>query len=281
MNMRELISEVERYGVAAPPPGTIRRWAYEGLISRPTSYGKKGQQGGRFSSWPPETVEQILVISILRNSNLPWGTSVKGWPRTKKGKAKTTVSNEMLFKVKSMVAQFYASISVNDPPPPDQNGMFELLEPVKFPAGGYMYGGFATHPVFIAWVTTLEKIRHNKPLHKPIRVVFNWRHHLIGEKETKLKYDGITVEPCKCEVVSCSVGEFTREAHIAVYGKEPIDWAKAKREGATIPLERFVEVRQDVEGQQVIMQDTFTKTTIALKKADRAEWGPPPWENDD
>jgi hypothetical protein len=74
------------------------------------------------------------------------------------------------------------------------------------------------------------------------------------------------VEPCKCEMVSCSVGKFTREAYIAVYGKEPIDWAKAKREGATIPLERFVEVRQDVEGQQVMMQDPFIKKRSHSKK---------------
>ena len=89
------------------------------------------------------------------------------------------------------------------------------------------------------------------------------------------------MELCKCEVVSSSVGEFTREAYIAVYEEEPIDWAQAKLDGATIPLERFIEVRQDVEGQQVIMQDPFTKTTIAPKKADREEWGPRPWENDD
>jgi hypothetical protein len=127
-----------------------------------------------------------------------------------------------------------------------------------------------------------NRVEHYVPLHPSVvSAISEVLGHDFGEKETKLKYDGITVEPCKCEMVSCSVGEFTREAYIAVYGKEPIDWAKAKQEGATIPLERFVEVRRDVEGQQVIMQDTFTKTTIALKKADRAKWGPPPWENDD
>jgi hypothetical protein len=44
-----------------------------------------------------------------------------------------------------------------------------------------------------------------------------------------LKYDGITVESGECEIVSFSVGEFTREAWKKQLGIEPIDWEEARR----------------------------------------------------
>jgi hypothetical protein len=93
-----------------------------------------------------------------------------------------------------------------------------------------MYGGYATHPVFAAWVTKLEKIRRNKPLDKPLHVIFNWRFHLVGEQDVKLQYDGITVKKSKCEMVGVSVGEYNPEAWKKQFGTEPIDWEKAKRE---------------------------------------------------
>ena len=33
-----------------------------------------------------------MVVSILRNSNLPWGTSVKGWLRLKKERRKRSLT---------------------------------------------------------------------------------------------------------------------------------------------------------------------------------------------
>ena len=55
------------------PEGTLRRWVHDGIIPRPTSvYKGKGGGSGRFSDWPLETVEQTVVIYVLRHRDTAW-----------------------------------------------------------------------------------------------------------------------------------------------------------------------------------------------------------------
>jgi hypothetical protein len=285
MDTDELVAELEKILGIRIPRGTLSRWVSEGLISGPTPYGVKGQRGGRFSSWLPETVEDAAVIYTLRNRDLPWGKTTKGWPTTKRGTYRTTISTKMLLKAKEMVKHLYASVNKSKIEASDFNDLFHLLKPVTLlPKGGEMFGGDAVHPVFTTWVTTLEKIRHNEPLFKPSEVVFNWRFYLVhegAEESVQLKYDGVTVKPSKCETVSFSVGEYTREAWKQQFGTEPIDWEEARREGrVTIFDKRFVKIQGDGEHRQVIWRDPFTRIMIAIKKkAEPSEWGAPPWEN--
>jgi hypothetical protein len=285
MDTDELVAELEKILDVRIPKGTLRRWAWEGLISGPTPYGRKGQRGGCFYSWPSETVEDAAVIYTLRNSDLPWGETIRGWPTTKNGTEIKTISKKMLLETKKIVKHLYASVNKEEFESADFNDVLLLSKAVKVPKG-YMFGSFATHPIFISWVTTLEKIRKNKPLRKPLQVVFNWRFHLVhegGEESLKLKYDGITVKPSEEETVKVSVGKYTPEAWLKRFGTGPIDWEEAKRGGHVMRFdERFVKMQNDGEQQQVIWRDPFTGITIPIKKADPAEWGPhPPWENDD
>ncbi len=204
MDTGELVAELEKILGVKIPRGTLRRWASEELISGPTPYGRKGQRGGCYYSWPIEAFEDAAVVYTLRNRDLLWGKTIRGWPTTKKGKEKTTVSTKMLLEAKKMVKHLYASID---------EGLIEHTELVdikyskkdKLDRMGRRRLGGVTQPVYVVWVTTLEKIRHNKPLAEPLKVVFHWRNVNFveedGGKSFKLKYDGVSVESCEHEMV--------------------------------------------------------------------------------
>ena len=272
-NIRNIVSQLEAIIGVKIPEGTLRRWASEGLIPKP-ELEVRGDKQDRLWLWPPATVEQAAVVYTLRNKDLPWG-------RTKKGK-NATISRNMLLEAKKMVQHLYASVNKGKIESADVSDMFHLLKAVTLlPNGGCMFGGYAIHPVFTAWVTTLEKIRRGKPLVEPLKVLFSWRVDIEqedDEESLKLKYMGITVEPSKCEIVGFSIGKFTAGAWLKKFGTEPIDWENAQRENLVLTLDNLAQVQEDAQHQQIIVTDPFTRVTIAIKRADPAEWGPPPWE---
>jgi len=67
---------------------------HDGIIPRPTSvYKGKGGGSGRFSDWPPETVEQAAVIYVLRHS--------AGWIKP---------TNKAIIEIRKEVEAFYEMI---------------------------------------------------------------------------------------------------------------------------------------------------------------------------
>jgi hypothetical protein len=185
----ELVSHLRTILGIEIPKGTLRRWAFENLIPSSKPKGQKGRRG-RFVSWPQDTVEQATAVYVLRNTKIPW--------------AKTT--RETLLAAKSVVDRFYALIS--DFCETENQSVLrkfnELLKPIESaffaaPEGkGYMYGGVTLNPLVVTWITTLEKVRHNRPVFEPATVVFNWNWHVVlegGEELLKKKYDGVSFEP--------------------------------------------------------------------------------------
>jgi len=107
MNTDVLIAKVKNHISVELSEGTLNRWARNGLITR-TIAGRKG--GGRGADWPPEAVEETVVIYTLRNRGLPWGTTIRGDPATRK--KKKTVSTAALLEVKKVVERFYNDVAL-------------------------------------------------------------------------------------------------------------------------------------------------------------------------
>lgn len=167
------------------PEGTLRRWVHEGIVPRPSSLHKgKGGGAGRFSDWPEETVERAAVIYVLRHSDTRW--------------AKPTT--QAIIETRKVVDNFYDIIreseETDDVNLPDS--LFALLTWVELSDGnrGMMYASYELHPLVVIWITTLEKIRNNKPLWEHYKATFHWTRR-SDETESgeivRLVYQGVTL----------------------------------------------------------------------------------------
>lgn len=217
MDTDELVAKLETILDVRIPKGTLRRWAWEGLVSGPTPYGRKGQRGGRFVSWPPETVENAAVIYTLRNENIPLASiETRGTPRASgRNKDKKTIPTKTLLASKAKVDSFYASLDEAS-----KGGRPFAMSPLLVPANplylsgsavikfrrvqkkqgtnktGTVFGDARMQNLIIMWIATLEKIRHGKPLDSPVAVVFNWVMSYDGGDKMSLKtrYAGVSFE---------------------------------------------------------------------------------------
>jgi hypothetical protein len=245
MDSDELVSQLHNLGIDVPK-GTLRRWASEGLIKGPAPVGRKGKRG-RFMSWPLETVGQAAATHIIRNYFGP------------KKKIKT------LLEVKELADRFYAIVNefreTEDPRVLEKLNKLLVLGKLADGAEGYVYGSAELHPLVILYIVTLQKIRANKPLFEPIKVVFNWNQHLIrdedGRESFKLRYDGVSFKESDQNVVSQHVG-YTSKVFEKLHGRKPTDWEKEELEGKVITFDKdtdWTNVRFDVANQQIIIND--------------------------
>jgi len=166
------------------PEGTLRRWAYEGILPRPGSLHKgKGGGSGRFSDWPEETVERAAVVYVLRHSDTKW--------------AKPTA--QAIIETKKVVDKFYDVIRESEETS-DVNildRLSALLTWVEMSDGkrGMMYASYDLHPLVVIWMATLEKIRNNKLLSEHYKATFHWTRR-SDETESReivrLDYQGVT-----------------------------------------------------------------------------------------
>jgi hypothetical protein len=259
MDSDELVSQLHKLGINVPK-GTLRRWASEGLIRGPEPMGRKGKRG-RFMSWPSETVEQAAAIYVIRGSYGP-----------KKKIKKLLAVKELADRFYSIVNEFIAK---EDPHVLEK--FDELHQPASLADGtkGYVYGSSEMHPLFTMYIVTLEKIRGNKPLFEPIKVIFSWNHHLVRDehdrKSFKLRYDGVSFENSAENAVGRHVGS-TPEVFEKVHGRKPTDWDKEEQKGKIITFDKdtdWTNVRFDVENQQIIIKDPKKKEVmvIDLKKS--------------
>lgn len=259
MDSDELVSQLHNLGFDVPK-GTLRRWASEGLIKGPAPVGRKGKRG-RFMSWPSETVEQAAAIYVIRDCYGP------------KKKIRS------LLAVKELVDRFYAIVNeFREKEDPQILKKFDkLLEPGKLADGtkGYIYGSPEIHPLFVMYVVTLEKIRGNKPLFEPVKVVFNWNQHLIsdedGKESFKLRYDGVSFKNSAENVLSRHIG-YAPEVFEKLHGRKPTDREKEEEEGKIITFDKntdWTNVQFDVANQQIIIKDPEKKEVrvIDLKKS--------------
>ena len=231
------------------PRSTLRNWAREGLIPRPTPYSKPGKQG-RYRNWPEEAVEQAAAVWALRNLKSDRFLSRPPSNTIKRVKFEATDTYETF----ENDADFHHKI---------HNRSFD-------PEGkeGYYLKSYDLHPFIVTWIATIEKVRHKMSVNEPANVIFDWKSHLVREGEFELRYDGVTVEPSDYNRISRRYSH-TRETMRKLLGREPTDWAKAKREGQVISLGQNTDwdnVGFDVENQLIIVRDPKKKeyTVIAV-----------------
>jgi hypothetical protein len=255
----ELVDQLQKILDVEVPKGTLRRWAWQGLIPASKPMGRKGERG-RFVSWPLETVEQAAAVYVVRHMDVRW--------------AKTT--KDALMAAKDVVDHFYATIN-EFVETGDTNTLLRLndfLKPAKAPlfasdGGVGWHGGLALHPLVVTWIATLEKIRHNQPVYEPMSVRFNWNYHLVaegGQEILKIRYDGVTLAPFVCNSLGQQYGH-TPAALEKRRGKTPTDWKKAKSEGSVIsfgPNTNWDNVQFDVKNQRISVTDFFKKSTTVI-----------------
>ncbi|MGZ4946858.1 MAG: hypothetical protein ACXV5N_10795 [Halobacteriota archaeon] len=145
MNIDTVTAKLRTLGLTIPP-GTLRRWAAEGLINAPARVqNPKGR--GRLSDWPDSVVEEAAACWVLRHLDMRW--------------AKPTVEN--IKRVRSLVPQLYETpvgLWKHGVLPDGRRGMFLF--------------SYELHPLAISWAVTVEKVRHNWRILKPARVTFSW-----------------------------------------------------------------------------------------------------------
>lgn len=260
MDSEELVARLRDLLGVDVPKGTLRRWAWQGLIPASKPIGRKGERG-RFVSWPSETVEQAAVVYIIRHTDVRW--------------AKTT--KDVLLAVKDIVDRFYATINdfVEAGDTDILQKLDDFLKPVTSPlfgpdgVTGYMYGGLALQPLVATWIATLEKIRHNKPVYRHMSVRFNWNYHLViegGQETLKIMYDGVTLTPSVSDSLDRTYGH-TPAALEKRLGRKPTDWEKAKSEGSVITFDQntnWDNVQFDVQNQRISVTDSFKKSTTVI-----------------
>jgi hypothetical protein len=258
-NIKDIVSQLKAIIGVKIPSGRLRRWASEGLIPKPKLAVRNGN---RCWVWPPEVVEQAAVIHVLRHVDLFWIYATKGAPRAKGNKG-TTVLTKQLLEVKRLVERFYSSANKGSFEEDEFHDLFGTLKLVKMPKGGYMFGGFANHPIFVKWIATLEKIRDKRPLSKPVKVTFRFNNHLTLSEggSITLTFDGISVEPFDFENVGISVG-YSPEVEELLRGKKWTDVERAEREGRVLlKVDLFSPTlkveKEDFEKQQIVVTDPF------------------------
>lgn len=193
MDMDELVTQLEELVGVKVPSGTLRRWAYEGLIPGPEEEGKRGRRG-RFCNWSREALEQAAVIYTLRHSSVPWGDT----------------KTKFLLAAKQAVDKYYQSLAdfceTRDRAAVTK-AYLESQKKVsapwlsfsgKSPTEGYMFGDAKLHPLIVTWIVTLEKMRHGKPLAEPFEVVFTVDPQVVyikSEITMNPTFEGVTLEP--------------------------------------------------------------------------------------
>ncbi|MGB7901435.1 MAG: hypothetical protein WCG09_03220 [Halobacteriota archaeon] len=259
MDSDELVDHLQKILDVEVPKGTLRRWAWQGLIPAPKPIGRKGERG-RFVSWPLETVEQAAAVYVVRHTDVRW--------------AKTT--KDALLAAKDVADHFYATIN-KFVETGDTNTLLKLnhfLKPAKAPlfasdGGVGWHGGFALHPLVVTWIATLEKIRHNQPVYEPMSVRFHWNYHLViegGQEILKIRYDGVTLAPFVCDSLGQQYGH-TPAAFEKRRGKKPTDWEKDKSEGNVLTFGQNTDwdnVKFDVKNQRISVTDPFKKSTTVI-----------------
>ncbi|MGA2883961.1 MAG: hypothetical protein ABSE80_02240 [Halobacteriota archaeon] len=313
MKTTELSKKLRDLGITIPEH-RLCRWSREGLI---TSHETKGRPGkaGRYASWPDDAVEQAAAIYVLRQKNVAWKTSTRALLAAKKIVTRFYEIIEEFCKTEDWqvledLYELYEAV---------ESRLFLAGHPTGYMLGGLLrqpavIKWIATlekvrrdEPldtvarVVFCWtqhvvqVDGIESVRlqYNGP------VIFS--------------------NSADEDMITLHFG-FTNEAREKLSGQKPIDWNEANREGAVITLDNDTDwdsVEEDQERQLLIIRDPLFRLVkkvlegkgidptavkkdsqewqdaeklarlmlkgyegIIFKKADRTEWGAPPWENE-
>lgn len=173
MNLEQFQSRLRKIG-ADIPQGTLKRWAYDGLISRPERY-KKGQGGGkgRAASWNRAAIADAAALWAVRNA----------------GGHKLLQSKKRIDVIKHAVASIFrgdqplsfdAFLLMTDP--------YATWRSVKIRYVNEGFPGLELFPgkrptdrldtlnsLIVVWMCAYEKARKGMPLQNSARVTLHYR----------------------------------------------------------------------------------------------------------
>ncbi len=211
MDHEDLTKVLDEVGLGPKklPRSTLRNWARDGLVPKPTPYSKPGKQG-RYRNWKQETVEEAAAVWVIRN--LP---NDEFWspPSINTIKRIKHEANKVSEKLRS--------------DPKSYKDVFRQQHDPKGDEFSYIIS-YDLHPFIVSWITTVEKVKKRKSVHGPAKVIFDWNHHLIfenGDESSELKFDGVKLEPSNQNTVTLHVG-YTREVQEKLLAKMRTDIEK-------------------------------------------------------
>lgn len=226
------------------PEGTLRRWVHDGIIPRPTSvYKGKGGGSGRFSDWPPETVEQAVAIYVLRHDNTDW--------------AKPT--NKAIIATKKAVERWYNMIDefkrTGDGTVLQRFALYLESPKKQNNKHSEMPTEYSIIPLFSKWITTLEKIRHKEPLFEPKKVTFHIYSDISSGVILRTQFKGVTLEPSSIDGITLNhvkTETFKRTTAAAVLANNTYE-GQIDFQEVFIDLSEFGNIEYDIENQRIII----------------------------
>jgi hypothetical protein len=235
------------------PRSTLRNWAREGLIPGPEAYSKEGEQG-QYRKWPEEAVEEAAAVWALRNLN----------------KDQSRPPAKMVKRVKFEAQRIHEMIK-NDVNFID--AIYQRCFDSTGTEGTYMKA-YDLDPYIKLWIIAIEKARHEQSIVEPATITFNWIKDLDrqGDNESwEFRYCGVTFEPSDHDEINYHYSS-SREVMKKQLGREPTDWAKAKREGKVVSLGKNTDwnnVGFDEENQLIIIKDDQKKEVTVFGPEER------------
>lgn len=188
MDLEQFQSQLHKLG-ADIPQGTLKRWAYDGLIPRPKRY-KKGKGGGRgrAASWDRAAIADVAALWAVRNA---------GGHKLLQSKKRIDVIREAadIFHG-DQYPSYHTAPLYKDPTTPWQSLKIEFTDELEFwdEYGYYVPPGMKVFPrkniserqqamnaLISAWICAHEKARNGMPLQKPARVIIHWRPIIADE----------------------------------------------------------------------------------------------------
>lgn len=155
MDITQLQSRISALIRKEIPKPTLRRWAAEGIITKPERHSKgKGGGRGRVSDWPEKAVEEAAACWYIRSGKLTL----------------VPPSAKVLVEVKRISAQLYDS---------------PLWNP-------YFTGELC--PLVVLWTCAVEKIRQGHYLMNPALLTFNWSTERSKKKQTGKLAVSVTID---------------------------------------------------------------------------------------
>jgi hypothetical protein len=214
VNLEQFQSRLCKLG-ADIPQGTLKRWAYEGLIPRPHRYRKgKGGGRGRAASWTRAAIGDAAALWAIRNA----------------GGRKLLQSKRRIGIIKYAVedifhgAQRLKFVAYTVPSPttfPNAKWHYRTVESVVIQFDYRDFPGLDLIPgkaidqldtlksLATVWICAKEKARRGMSIQQPARIIMHYRmveaDDTVSDEIGSCVLEKTTVEPAECDKITLSV----------------------------------------------------------------------------
>ena len=227
MNLETFQSQLHKIIGEDIPQGTLKRWAYDGLIPRPKRYQKgKGRGRGRAASWDRAAIADAAALWAVRN--------VGGRKLLQSKKLIDVIKQAADIYQGEQYLGFGSTPLLKDPNAPWQSFKIEFTmeydgDPEEyespglkvFPRKSAAERAEVMNPLIFAWICAHEKARKGVSLQNPARVVIHWRpiiaHEVVSDDGKRLLvnahvFEKTTIEAADHdEIIYCENGVDLRE----------------------------------------------------------------------